>query len=403
MAAIIKSLASSTTPSNMRLDAMYIKSVTLVFLCAALAGCSILLQDDCTVLVRKPDETRYKPYRDVAKFAKNYWQYTALAANSYLLDWPNYKQKIIIANIKTQQNIGAQQSILQMQFAQACKNETNELIPTPGWYAWSDFPPPKLARQAETPSLFFSVWEHRTAPGIEGISEVAIVFRGTQADQYQDWISNGRWFIPSWLRREDQYDITRDYVSKAFEAEIRNRIQQGKLPPTVSIVAIGHSLGGGLAQQLAYALPQSKVNPVRVQKVIAFNSSPVTGYRSTPNPPRKHNAEGLEIDRIFEHGEALAYIRLPINIIIPPNKRPSLVKDLRFNLNKSPGGVRNHASRFFACELAEFSGVTNGIIHTKNWSNPELVGWSESHDPPRKGDSSEVSKERCPVPPVTSN
>ncbi|MDF3846252.1 hypothetical protein P3W55_31520 [Pseudomonas citronellolis] len=338
----------------------------LSLLCIALVGCSVLFQKNDTVLIRNPEATEYKK-GDFVDTAKNYWQYTALAANSYLLNWPTYKDKIIKANTNSINRD------IKVRFSKSCRENTEELIPTPDWYAWPDFPPPKVLEKADTPKLFFSVWEHRTGQENDHVSEVAIVFRGTEADQLEDWLSNARWFIPKWLKNEDQYGITRDYVAKAFEAEVRNRIKQGRLPSNVTIIALGHSLGGGLAQQFAYALPQNPLDPIRVKRVIAFNSSPVTGWNGTANPPRDENAKGLEIDRIFEHGEVLAYIRLPINIFVPPNRRSSIVKDIRFNLKEIPSGIGNHVSRFFACRLAEIAGATNGVIHTENWNEPMLL------------------------------
>ncbi|WP_458725408.1 lipase family protein [Pseudomonas mandelii] len=341
---------------------MSFRKAGLVLMVTLQAGCSVWFQKDDTVLIREPDQSSYSVHEGVADIAKDYWQYTALATNAYQLAWPDYRHKLAIANNK------ATQPSVQALFAQACQPHSKELIPTPGWYAWPEFPSQALSEQAEKAKLFFSVWEHRTGVGPADISEVAIVFRGTEADQRQDWFSNARWFIPTKLRGEDQYDVTRDWVSKALEAEVQNRVRQGKLPATVRVIAIGHSLGGGLAQQFAYALPRSTPNPIRVSKVIAFNSSPVTGWFSTDNPPRDENTKGLEIDRIFEHGEALAYLRLPINMIAPPNKRDSAVRDLRFNLKTRPGGISNHGSQFFACRLAEVAGATSGIINTDSFT-----------------------------------
>ncbi|MCM2461102.1 lipase family protein [Pseudomonas sp. CG7] len=344
---------------------MTIKKAGLLLIATLQAGCSVWFQKDDTVLIREPDQSSYTAHERARDIAQVYWEYTALAANAYQLAWPDYRQKLALANNK------AIQSSVQDRFAQACRPHSKQLIPTPGWYAWPEFPSQAMAEQAEKAKLFFSVWELRTGNEPTDIAEVAIVFRGTEADQRQDWFSNARWFIPTRLRGEDQYDITRDWVAKAFEAEVQERIRQGKLPATVKIVAIGHSLGGGLAQQLAYALPRSVQQPIRVSKVIAFNSSPVTGWFSTGNPPRDENTKGLEIDRIFEHGEALAYIRLPINMVAPPNKRDSAVKDLRFNLKVTPGGVTNHGSQFFACRLAEVAGATKGTINTESFAAKE--------------------------------
>jgi len=346
---------------------MNLRNAGLLLIAVLQSGCSVWSQKEGTVLIREPDQPSFVVYdRDkVQKEATTYWQYTALAANAYHLAWPDYKQELVIANNK------ARQSPLQEQFDQACQPGSKQLVPTPGWYAWVDFPSKVLAKRAEDAKLFFSVWELRSGTGPASVSEVAIVFRGTEADQKQDWFSNARWFIPTWLRGEDQYDITRDWVSRAFEAELQDRIRQGKLPATVKVVAVGHSLGGGLAQQLAYAMPRSAPHPISIAKVIAFNSSPVTGWFSTANPPRDENTKGLEIDRIFEHGEALAYIRMPINIIVPPQNRDSAVRDLRFELENTAGGIKNHGSQFFACRLAEVAGATKGVIHTESFASEE--------------------------------
>jgi len=340
---------------------MSIKKAGALLIAVLQTGCSVWLQKEDTVLIREPDQSRYVPHKETSHIAQNYWKYIALAANAYHLSWPDYKKQLVQANKETGQ------PSLQEEFAQACQPGSKQLIPTPDWYAWPDFPSPTLSARAEKAKLFFSVWERRIA----GATEVAIVFRGTERDQRQDWQSNARWFIPSWLRSEDQYDVTRDWVAKAFENELQERIRDGRLPATVEVLAIGHSLGGGLAQQLAYAFPRSPQQPIKVSRVIAFNSSPVTGWLSTVNPPRDENAKGLRIDRIFEHGEALAFIRLPINMVIPPNKRSSKVRDLRFNLNGEAGIIANHGSQFFACRLAEVAGETKGTINTKSFAAEE--------------------------------
>ena len=338
----------------------------LILVAALQVGCSVWFQKEGTVLIREPNKSVYEVREDVnevRKLSKEYWSYTALAANAYQLAWPDYKRELLLANDKTRQPSLAEQ------FARACKPGSKELVPVPGWYAWTNFPSKKLADRAEAAKLFFSVWEFRSGSNLENVSEVAIVFRGTEADQRQDWFSNARWFIPTRLRGEDQYDVTRDWVSRAVEAEVQDRIRKGKLLPTVKLVAIGHSLGGGLAQQLAYAMPRSAPHQIKISRVIAFNSSPVTGWLSTSNPPRDENTKGLAIDRIFEHGEALAYIRMPINIVVPPHKRESAVRDIRFDLESKAGGFKNHGSQFFACRLAEVAGATKDVVHTESFAS----------------------------------
>ena len=107
---------------------------------------------------------------------------------------------------------------------------------------------------------------------------------------------------------------------------------------------------------------------IKVSKVVAFNSSPVTGWLSTENPPRDENTLGLEIDRVFEHGEALAYLRLLINFVVPPQKRDSHVRDMRFNFMTTAGGVTNHGSQFFACRFAEVAGATKDVVYTDSFA-----------------------------------
>jgi hypothetical protein len=327
----------------------------LLLMAVLLVSCSVWSQKPGTVLIREPTERSYGEPIDSPKFVKyaqDYWEYVALAANAYHLDWPSYKQRLVSANT------AVVEIPLEVRFDQSCgRDYSSHFIPTPGWYVWQDFPSKNLANLAEKAKLFFSVWERRTSESPTTVTEVAIVFRGTEADQRQDFFSNARWFIPTRLRGEDQYNLTKDNVAKAFEAELQARMNRGELPASVKITSVGHSLGGGLAQQLAYAFPQSTSHPIRVSKVIAFNSSPVTGWWSTDNPPRDDNTRGLEIDRIFEHGEILAYVRLPITFIFPPNHRESAVRDLRFNLHDKPGGIANHASHEFACRLAKEAGA----------------------------------------------
>lgn len=357
-------ITTGTTPSP-RGDFMYIRGSALLCAFFLQIGCSAWSQKEGTVLIRQPKNHAYDtpvPYKNEAI---KYWKYTALAANSYNLDWPSYA-----AELKDLQ-ADSRHLPLQEAFAAACKPKSKELIPTPGWTAWTDFPTKDLADRSEKAKLFFSVWEFHSGDRNSAATELAIVFRGTQADQRQDWFSNARWFIPTWLRGEDQYVVTRDSVSKEFASEIRRRITDGSLSQNVKVTAVGHSLGGGLAQQLAYAMPAADTTNGNLKTVISFNSSPVTGWFSTPNPPRDDNTKGLVVDRIFEHGEALSYIRMLINQVIPPHMKDFDVRDIRFNLEPTAGGVKNHGSQFFACRLAEAAEATGGRKNTESFTDQD--------------------------------
>jgi pimeloyl-ACP methyl ester carboxylesterase len=97
----------------------------------------------------------------------------------------------------------------------------------------------------------------------------------------------------------------------------------------------GHSLGGGLAQQAAYAHPE-------IKQVYAFDSSPVTGFRSVPQPDRDINRKGIVIDRVYERGEILAYIRTFLRRFLPLSLADPSITEIRFNLSKGDP-VKQHS------------------------------------------------------------
>ena len=156
------------------------------------------------------------------------------------------------------------------------RNHGDELQPPAGWALSPDaldrFDDPKT-------SLYFEVWESIS----KNPCEVAVVFRGTH--ELKDWWTNAHWitrFIPiGW----DQYDLTRQEIGKVVD---RARRRRGE----VRMMTAGHSLGGGLAQQAAYAHTD-------IKQVFAFDSSPVTGFQNVPEPARTRNQAGIVIERIF--------------------------------------------------------------------------------------------------------
>jgi pimeloyl-ACP methyl ester carboxylesterase len=91
------------------------------------------------------------------------------------------------------------------------------------------------------------------------------------------------------------------------------------------ITAVGHSLGGGLAQLAAYSDP-------RIRRVYAFDPSMVTGFYSVDPPHRDRNVQGLRIERIYEFGEVLAYGRLIMLHSIPLSPCNPRVVSVRFRV-----------------------------------------------------------------------
>jgi pimeloyl-ACP methyl ester carboxylesterase len=174
--------------------------------------------------------------------------------------------------------------------------------------------------------------------------ETAIVFRGT--DDRKDWWTNGRWLTRLIPTGWDQYNVVRATVDNiVLRARTRN-------PAGVRVVAAGHSLGGGLAQQAAYAHPGIKA-------VFAFDPSPVTGYHSVASNARKTNQAGIEILRVYEKGEILAYVRgLLRRWVLPVSERDPAITEVRFNLLRGTA-VTQHSMVALTAALAKVADASS--------------------------------------------
>ena len=72
---------------------------------------------------------------------------------------------------------------------------------------------------------------------------------------------------------------------------------------------------------------------------------------------REKNAIGLNTDRVFEHGEILAYIRLVISYVMPPSAINPAITEIRYNFNESFNPFSSHSMRDLACDLTEAGGL----------------------------------------------
>ena len=110
----------------------------------------------------------------------------------------------------------------------------------------ADFPckPGRTPCTEPLPGLGVQIWVRRG----EACTEAVLAFRGTDRKSSDDWISNLRWLLRL-LPVYDQYAQVQDYTG-----DLVNAIEKEPcfVEGTTRIVAVGHSLGGGLAQQAAY-------------------------------------------------------------------------------------------------------------------------------------------------------
>ncbi len=181
--------------------------------------------------------------------------------------------------------------------------------------------------------LGVQVWVRKSDP----CREIVIAFRGTDFTQSDDWLSNLRWLTRA-LPLYDQYEQVQDHIHDIVTAAKRRACgtrQPGR------IVAVGHSLGGGLAQQAAYVHGE-------IDRVYAFDPSFVTGFYDKHILNAPQNAKGLTTDRIYEHGEILSYPRLLMRHLYPPAPCDPLIRHVRVQAADNGSPVRQHSMSLLA-------------------------------------------------------
>jgi pimeloyl-ACP methyl ester carboxylesterase len=126
---------------------------------------------------------------------------------------------------------------------------------------------------------------------------LAVAFRGTEFSSWSDWHSNLHWFLPG----RDQYQVLRDITHQVI-ADSKAQVQRTLQRPVAQwlVVTTGHSLGGGLAQLMAYKSRE-------VQAAIVFDPSPVTGYYTCVQDEEVNC--NVPVWRVYARGEVLSYVR----------------------------------------------------------------------------------------------
>lgn len=326
----------------------------------ALASCMSLTQDDADVLVRAPALKGYQAPIPIAAHAKSQWEYAAMSLNAYMqvaeLEDGTATQPVLRDNARHDK----------AQFDKACTTERT-LMPLRGWTRWQQFPGPQLRRRMLSQGMYFEVFERTSPP-----RTIAVVFEGTTPGKRDDWPSNLHWvsrFIPG----DDQYTIASKEATREFLDYLKARrdaytysahakeLRSASGEP-IKLVATGHSLGGGLAQHFAYNFAQEAPQPggPKVAEVYAFNTSPVTGWFSSPEPGRSYNAAGLQIHRVWERGEVLGFVRYVTSRFAMSSENPA-IWEYRYNFDPKANIVRNHSMQNLACGLANAASPWAGI------------------------------------------
>ena len=180
-------------------------------------------------------------------------------------------------------------------------------------------------------------------------NEAIIAFRGTQGFNQGDWTSNFHWLYrlsPVY----DQYSEVRDNIWKWVDVVRRQPCYR----PSTRIATLGHSLGGGLAQMAAYADGD-------VRRVYAFDPSPVTGFYSGGLGDQAKHVEGLRTERIYEHGEILAFARYVMRQFVPLTNCDARIVSVRFSVLDDAGPLATHS----------MSSLATGMLKASEGAAPE--------------------------------
>lgn len=224
----------------------------------------------------------------------------------------------------------------------ATQGETppNYGLPQSGDNRWVRWTPEKKAGVVpcldDVSGLHYETYVHELSPG--QYDEAVIAFRGTEnrAGQiFHDWRSN----IAAFFGFEpDQYAAARQRMVPLIDELDRVLTAQGR---PARIYAVGHSLGGGLAQQAGY---MSK----KIKEVYTFNTTPVTNWSQLRLHGEVKNAYPI-FHRVYHGGEFLEKVRF---VATTATEARYGRHDLGLQL-KSRSNFAGHSIQVMACTFAE--------------------------------------------------
>jgi len=163
-------------------------------------------------------------------------------------------------------------------------------------------------------------------------SELVIAFRGVNLMDPGDW-SYLRWLFP-------RFDENGSMQARVEHIAGRTGCRAG-----TRMIAVGHSLGGGLAEETAYANG-------RIRYVYAFNAFPAAAF-VIPDSVRARNKIGLGIDNVYEAGEILDLPRLLLRG--PGTSCNPRVRTVQFNLVPFGVPIEKHRIDTLTINMLELS------------------------------------------------
>lgn len=160
-----------------------------------------------------------------------------------------------------------------------------------GWERWIPTGPGEAPCMNHKNGLFYETYVYRDGQGV--MQEAVIAFRGTENREGQAWADWSTNLSAAVGIEPAQYRTAREHLPRLI-ARLRSP-EQGD--PHVKIYAVGHSLGGGLAQQAGYL-------SAHVQEVFTFNTTPVTNWTNLRRAGVIEQGYPI-IHRVYHGGEGL--------------------------------------------------------------------------------------------------
>jgi broad specificity phosphatase PhoE len=205
------------------------------------------------------------------------------------------------------------------------------------WVRWTPQPKAGVVPCLDDPSgLHYETYVHELSPG--QYDEAVIAFRGTEnrsGQIFHDWRSN---FAAFFGFEPDQYAAARKRMVPLIDELERVLNAQGR---PANIYAVGHSLGGGLAQQAGY---MSK----KIKEVYTYNTTPVTNWSQLRLDGDVKNAYPI-FHRVYHGGEFLEKVRF---VATTATEARYGRHDLGLQL-ASRTSFKGHSIQAMACTFAE--------------------------------------------------
>ncbi|HET7794508.1 MAG TPA: hypothetical protein VFL64_14085 [Rhizobacter sp.] len=246
-------------------------------------------------------------------------------------------------------------------------------------YGWTDVPElnkyPKSRRWSFfIPDLAIDVWRRKLSTNPSPMFEYAIVYRGTVGSG--GWFTNFRGLAAFTPAIWDQYlqaqeattlIINQIYNLHTLSDELFRRAERTK----ITITAVGHSLGAGLAQYAYLKTPQ-------IDKVVGFDPSPLNGSSLVPLDERakvmRQRAVQDGTSTIFllnEYGEMLTSLAPCVSGPIWGDEGGPIVSCSAVNLSRG-NPIRQHNMPQLACKLyvarTELANKTANVLPPTNTS-----------------------------------